>query len=283
MRAAARTREHVPLCLGVSTLFASHAEPLTPELLDRMRQWGLAAIEIADYHANFDYGDAGWLDRARGWLGDRGLLLNSVHAHFERRCPGSDLAAPDRARRQDSVAIYRGGLEALARLGGDILVTHHLAIPAPDREPEAHAQRRGAFAASLRELAPMAADLGVRLAIENGGSGWPADVRHLTALISEAETHEVVGVCLDTGHRHRNGDVASAIREAGSTLSTLHVHDNHGQRDEHILPLQGTIAWPSVVQALREIGYPGVFMYEIGAAADPSELPANYRALMTLP
>ena len=32
----------------------------------------MAAIEIADYHANFTYDDAGWLDQARGWLASAG-------------------------------------------------------------------------------------------------------------------------------------------------------------------------------------------------------------------
>ena len=107
------------------------------------------------------------LDRMRDWMESRGLALNSIHAHFEQRQPGSDLANPDEAQRRESVALYRTGLAALARLGGDILVTHHIAIPEPDEAPEEHAQRRGAFVASLNELAATAADLGVRLAIEN--------------------------------------------------------------------------------------------------------------------
>ena len=46
------------------------------------------------------------------------------------------------------------------------------------------------------------------------------------------------------------------------------------------MPLDGTISWVPVVAALREIGYPGVFMYEIGSMANPNDIPANYRMLM---
>jgi sugar phosphate isomerase/epimerase len=166
-------------------------------------------------------------------------------------------------------------------------VTHHIAIPAPDDQPEEHARRRRAFVASLRELAAVAADLGVRLAIENGGAGWRANVANLLALLDEAGSaarggHEVLGICLDTGHQHLHGDVAAAIRQAGHAISTLHIHDNHGGRDEHILPLDGTIAWTPVLRALRESGYTGVFMYEIGKDADPGRLPMNYQTLMAL-
>ena len=61
------------------------------------------AIEIADYHPNFDYTDGKLLDRMRGWMESRGLALNSIHAHFEQRQPGSDLADPDEAQRRESV------------------------------------------------------------------------------------------------------------------------------------------------------------------------------------
>lgn len=268
------------LCLGASTLFVAHTEPFTPALLDLLQQLGVVAIEIADYHDNFDYDHPGWLDQTRGWLTDRGLALNSIHAHFEKRRSGSDLASPDEAIRRESAAIYRGGLAALAHLGGDILVTHHIAIPPPEVQPEEHTRRRQAYATSLRELAPMAADLGVRLAIENGGSGWHASVEHLLALIADAGAPDVVGICLDTGHAHLRGDVAEAIRTAGTALITLHVHDNHGQRDEHIMPFDGTIAWPPVLRALQQSRFPGVLMYEIGKDADVQHLPANYEALM---
>ena len=265
---------------GASTLFAAHGQPLTPALLDLMQRLGLVAIEIADYHPNFDYTDGALLDRMRDWMESRGLALNSIHAHFEQRQPGSDLADPDEAQRQESVALYRSGLAALARLGGDILVTHHIAIPEPDEAPEAYARRRGAFVSSLRELAATAADLGVRLAIENLPAGWRADVRNHMALIEDANASPAVGVCLDTGHRHLGGDNATAIRTLGEHLITLHIHDNHGERDEHIMPLDGTISWVPVVAALREIGYPGVFMYEIGSMANPQDIPANYHSLM---
>ena len=48
------------------------------------------------------------------------------------------------------------------------------------------------------------------------------------------------------------------------------------------MPQDGTIAWPPAVRALRETGYAGVFIYEIGPDADVRRLPANYRTLMAL-
>ena len=50
---------------------------------------------------------------------------------------------------------------------------------------------------------------------------------------------------------------------AGDRLWSLHVHDNHGEADEHLIPGLGTIQWPPVLKALERINYAGPFMMEI--------------------
>jgi sugar phosphate isomerase/epimerase len=84
-----------------------------------------------------------------------------------------------------------------------------------------------------------------------------------------------VGVVIDTGHRNLSGDPAATLRAVGPHLITLHLHDNHGEADEHLLPGLGAIDWSDVMQALRDIDYGGQFMYEIGHAEDLPELAAN--------
>jgi sugar phosphate isomerase/epimerase len=84
-----------------------------------------------------------------------------------------------------------------------------------------------------------------------------------------------VGVVIDTGHRNMSGDPAAALRTAGQHLITLHLHDNHGERDEHLLCGRGAIDWVDVMQALRDIDYDGSFMYEIMRPEDMPELAAN--------
>ena len=40
------------------------------------------------------------------------------------------------------------------------------------------------------------------------------------------------------------GDVIDAIETLSGLLVATHVHDNHGRRDEHLAPFEGTIDWP---------------------------------------
>jgi sugar phosphate isomerase/epimerase len=85
-----------------------------------------------------------------------------------------------------------------------------------------------------------------------------------------------VGVCLDFGHAHLQGDVVDAIETLSGVLVATHVHDNQGRRDEHLAPFDGTIDWAGALVALQKIGYEGMMMLEL-ASADPSA-PALERA-----
>lgn len=73
-----------------------------------------------------------------------------------------------------------------------------------------------------------------------------------------------VGVCWDIGHGNRMYvDSVRPIKEMGKYIKALHVDDNHGGSDEHLVPFLGSINWEGVMNALTEIGYEGDFVYEI--------------------
>ena len=74
-----------------------------------------------------------------------------------------------------------------------------------------------------------------------------------------------VSICLDTGHANISGvSCAEFIRELGPHLEALHIADNLGTNDDHMLPYgRGTVPWPQVMAALREVGYSGLFNFEV--------------------
>ena len=61
--------------------------------------------------------------------------------------------------------------------------------------------------------------------------------------------------------------------------SKVHVHDSCLGMDLHLLPYQGSINWPSVSEALRDIGFSGVFSLETGA---PQKLPTQLFEQMSI-
>lgn len=70
--------------------------------------------------------------------------------------------------------------------------------------------------------------------------------------------------CLDTGHAAVFGiQAADAVRMAGDDLKVIHVHDNMGEYDQHLVPLTGIIDWKEFHKALCETGFDGVFSLEL--------------------
>ena len=69
--------------------------------------------------------------------------------------------------------------------------------------------------------------------------------------------------CLDLGHCGLVGDNAGAmIRQMGSRLGCLHIHDNDNFNDSHTLPYTSAMDWDDILHALGEIDYQGHFTYE---------------------
>ncbi len=76
---------------------------------------------------------------------------------------------------------------------------------------------------------------------------------------------ENLGICLDTGHLNiTERDQVAFIKRAGKHLKALHIADNEGTFDQHLLPFgRGNVDIVTVVKNLKEIGYDGLFNYEV--------------------
>ncbi len=69
--------------------------------------------------------------------------------------------------------------------------------------------------------------------------------------------------CLDLGHMVLVGeDPIPMIRHMGKRITALHIHDNNYQQDMHTLPGNGKMEMSLIFEALKEIGYSGIFTLE---------------------
>lgn len=109
----------------------------------------------------------------------------------------------------------------------------------------------------------MATQEGLTLAFENLNEVDEMHaVKDLCELTDSFQTQHV-GICYDFGHAHmRSHDIKKDILAMKDRLVATHVADNHGQRDEHLLPFYGTIDWKKAIEALRKIKYGGDLTYE---------------------
>jgi sugar phosphate isomerase/epimerase len=90
----------------------------------------------------------------------------------------------------------------------------------------------------------------------------PTTPEHLVTILEMGHLDQI-GICLDLGHAHITVGVAEAIRTFGPRIVSVHVHDNHGLKDEHLWPGDGAIDWPATVKALQALPDPPATVLEI--------------------
>ncbi|MFK4183967.1 sugar phosphate isomerase/epimerase family protein [Streptomyces sparsogenes] len=151
------------------------------------------------------------VEAAARLIRDAGLTVTSL-------CRGGFFTAIDPAERAAALADNRAAIDEAATLGTDTLVLVSGGLPPGSRDLFAARER---IADALAELAPYAADRGVRLAIEPLHPMYASDrcvVSTLAQALDLAERFpaEQVGVVVDTYHLWWDDTVATQITRAGA-------------------------------------------------------------------
>ena len=251
------------LSLSVSVWSAFFVELSPEEMVDVFAAAGYSATEFSTEHG------AAMLARARSLPGgpeaagralrayaaDRGIVFPQGHLLLT-----VDLCAPD------AVETLLPWLDLFLSLGITAAVLHAGGGRALD-----DAERFSRRAEALRRLTGHLRGTDMSICLENLCSPLdPRTAAELNALI-DAVGGANLGICLDTGHLHLAaaagaGDPTQGafIRAAGSRLKALHIADNDTSGDQHLLPFGcGTVDWQDVMRGLREVGYSGLFNFEV--------------------
>ncbi|AGP57703.1 sugar phosphate isomerase/epimerase family protein [Streptomyces rapamycinicus] len=151
------------------------------------------------------------VDAAARLVRDAGLTVTSL-------CRGGFFTASEPEARAAALADNRRAIDEAATLGTDTLVLVSGGLPAGSRDLFAARER---IADALAELAPYAADHGVRLAIEPLHPMYASDRCVVSTLAQALDLAtrfpaEQVGVVVDTYHLWWDDTVADQIARAGA-------------------------------------------------------------------
>ena len=254
---------------GVST-YLYHGQRLARDHLLEIAGFGFDTVEVFATRTHFDYHNPAAVADLQQWLAEAGLMLESVHAPINESFTGGrwgrvlSVASPDEDERAAAVAEIEQALHIARRIAVKVLVVH-LGV-ARGQTPPGGANARSAARRSLEALEPAAAALGVKIALEV----LPNEMSTAGSLVHfiehDLEAHDV-GLCLDFGHAHLDGDVVDAVETVSEHLVATHVHDNRGRSDDHLVPFDGTIDWPAALTSVQKIGFDGTLLFELPAAA----------------
>jgi len=232
--------------------------------LEALSRSGYSKLEVWLAEPHVPWRNAEALAAFRTQLEDFGLTAGSVHLPFYPSVPELiednarwSLIDSSRAAREEALQGSIEGLQAAAALGAEGGVLH-LGWQKDAWSDHSHGWAREA----VSQLIPVAQEAGIDLLLENIISDGTR-VRSLVALLDELDPDGKVGLCVDLGHAHVEGDVVSELEAALPRLRHLHVHDNDGCDDAHLAPGQGTIPWQAVLKTLQQAGYDGLAALEL--------------------
>jgi len=269
---------------GVST-HLYHGQRLSRDHLLEIAAHGFETIEVFATRTHFDYHNPAAVADLQQWMAEAGLTLHGIHAPVMQAYEGGrsigplSLASSDGELRAQAVAETEEALHIARRIPVKVLATH-LGLERPgrpgarhDSQPGQPSDGRAAARRSIEELQRIAVPLGVQIAVEV----IPNELSRAGSLVHFVEEDvdgldgRPVGICLDFGHAHMDGDLVDAIETVSEHFVSAHVHDNRGRADDHLVPFEGTIDWPAALTAIQKVGYEGPLVFEIAAHGSAKE------------
>ena len=110
----------------------------------------------------------------------------------------------------------------------------------------------------IRKIVDHAKSLGMSVAFEN------TKIRGYQDYIVSNIPDDNLGICVDVGHAHCHFNDELPYELFDNRIFSVHLHDNHGDdKDEHLLPFDGTIDWQKVIENLVKAHYMGPVTLEV--------------------
>ncbi len=227
-------------------------------LADRFRAAQAAGFDGIELNApGFD------VDEAKAASEEAGLPIDGTVNATHWKIRHTD---PDPAQRARALESLQEGIRATAAVGGDtiLLVAGH----GQDGEPAEIFDRA---VENIRPALPLAAELGVKIAIENVWNQFlythngPADqTAEMHARFVDAFDSPWVGMQYDIGNHWKYGDPAAWIRTLGKRIIKLDAKGFSRADDRFTKIGEGDLPWASVREALQAIGFQGWVAAEVG-------------------
>ena len=219
------------------------------EVVSAVRAVGDAGFEFIELWGEVPHAYPDWVDRKvlKDALSSYDMTL-TMHAPFTDLNP----AAPFQPVRGAVEKTLQDFVKFGDHLGAKIITVHPGSVHSELMVPQS-AQ------SSVSTLRSMVRSAGGRLKI-NAENQTRSRSKYHFPLASTAESLELIlaevdglGFTLDTGHAHVNGQSPLALAErAGPKLTEVHLSDNSGASDDHLIPGEGTAPLKGLFEKLAE-------------------------------
>jgi sugar phosphate isomerase/epimerase len=229
---------------------------LTVELLKPIADAGFTGVEIFCTRSHFEYSVKTEVRAMAGALEQHRLQLVSLHAPTSRdlsamRESGTPLSIceVERVRRIEAMDELKRVIDVADDLPYSRLILHM----GGSRETADPRKRDAAFS-TLEHLILHARHAGITICVENTTSEM-GDPSYLRAFVDETR---LTGLRFnfDIGHAYLSDfpeteRIEKSFAPLSDLVASVHLHDNHGEKDEHLPPYDGSIDWPGAIPILK--------------------------------
>jgi sugar phosphate isomerase/epimerase len=217
---------------------------LHPGLLDALRDGGAQTIELFAARHHFDYTDRAAVRDLATWFSDTNTaatlhqpiyVTDRADTQWSRHvAPNLNLIDPEKSHRISAMDEVKRALETAEQIPISA-ITLHLGLK--DEPWNLRALENSLTA--IEHLKAFAHPLGVKVLLENLQNEVTTP-EHLLEILRVGH-FDNVGITLDLGHAHitnpeNNIGIDAAFELLKPRIAELHLHDNHGTRDEHLWP-----------------------------------------------
>lgn len=229
---------------------------------------GIKYIEYSDTnHPSLDERDEDNIRKVKNISDDYGISIISVHIP-----PLHDIGALDKCQRETSLQNIKNNLLNASIMGAQYAVLHPPYIEdkaIPDQD-----SIKKCFLESLPEILEEAKMRHIMVLLENTIGKWCGNIEAIRTMIKKCKDN--IGFCLDIGHcLIEKYDPDEILLENADIVKYLHVHDNNGIRDMHLVTGEGIANWDKIFDALLKVHFSGIFMIESVASSsteDPQKI-----------
>ena len=209
--------------------------------LEIIRLTGVKAVEISRKHHD--------IARRVEQIKALGINVWSIHGTLD-----FEAVSDDELIREEAVTSEIARMKDTSAFAPCPYVIHYL-----DRfNAPVYGQR---FRTAIERLIQANKDLGFTLAIETApykpleNERYPDSVEIADFVSSFA--NDKVKMTIDINHSNLNEDIISVCHNCKDLIANIHVSDNHGKCEEHLLPGMGNIPIKQVMQEMQECNYSG--------------------------
>jgi sugar phosphate isomerase/epimerase len=207
------------------------------------------------------------------WLTELGLKVKGIHATDGVFNPPKDPAvkqnnrsytSPIEFNRLAGVEIIQNRVDMAYELNAESIVLHlHLPYKDFEKDPAFRDQFYTQACKSLDELEPYCRTRQIRICIENLPDSPMKHQSYQFEILFRRYSPDYLGFCFDTGHANIIcPDSLEFARLYKDRLFMVHIHDNHGQTDEHLLPFEGTFNWEGFAEVFASSAYEKPYLLE---------------------